>query len=91
MLVNHTQHGNKKLRNNKEVILPFAEKAHTAYLSYLDVKSKIEDYYLRCRLAAFDAEATAILNALVSRIESISNKDLNTEHGLKLRPILWQK
>lgn len=59
-------------------ILPFAENTENAYASYLAVKSKVEDYYLRCRLAAFDADATAILNALVSRIENITNKDLSS-------------
>jgi hypothetical protein len=63
--------------NDDRHILPFGNETPEAYLSYLAIKPKIDDYYLRCRLAAFDADSTAILNALVSRIESITNKDLS--------------
>ena len=66
----------KKAEDNKD-ILPFGLETPEAYLSYLSVKSKIDDYFLRCRLAAFDTDTTAVLNALVSRIESITNKDLS--------------
>jgi hypothetical protein len=65
-----------KTEDNK-VILPFGDETPEAHLSYLAIKSKIDDYFLRCRLAAFDADATAVLNALVSRIENITNKDLS--------------
>jgi hypothetical protein len=63
--------------NDDRHILPFGNETPGAYLSYLAIKPKIDDYYIRCRLAAFDADSTAILNALVSRIESITNKDLS--------------
>ena len=63
--------------NDDKLILPFGDETPEAYLSYLAIKSKIDDYFLRCRLAAFDADATAVLNALISRIESITNKDLS--------------
>ncbi len=66
----------QKTEDNK-IILPFGNETPEAYLSFVAIKSKIDDYFLRCRLAAFDADATAVLNALVARIESITNKDLS--------------
>jgi hypothetical protein len=59
-------------------IIPFGEKTEEAYLSFISIKSKIEDYFIRCRLAEFDPQVTDTLNLLVSRVEAISPKDLST-------------
>jgi len=67
-----------KAENNNILILPFGDKTEDAYQSYLNIKSKVDDYFLRCRLAAFDEDATAVLNMLVNRIETITDKDLST-------------
>lgn len=67
----------QKLAQNDKTILLFSERTDIAYQSYLSVKSKIEDYFLRCRLADFDEESVQVLNGLSSRIESITSKDLN--------------
>jgi hypothetical protein len=64
-----------KAENNKAIILPFNEKT---YQSYLTVKSKVEDYFLRCRLAVFDPETTTVLNFLTARVELITAKDLTS-------------
>ena len=61
-----------------EIVLPFGENTAEAYLAYIAVKAKIDDYFIRCRLAEFDPEAAAVLNMLVTRIEAISTKDLST-------------
>jgi hypothetical protein len=68
----------KKAEENEALILPFKEHTEDAYQSFLAIKSKIDDYFIRCRLAAFDTDATAILNLLVNRIETITAKDLST-------------
>jgi hypothetical protein len=68
----------KKAEDNKASILPFNENTEQAYQIYLTVKSKIDDYFLRCRLAAFDAEITTTLNQLIARVELITAKDLTT-------------
>jgi hypothetical protein len=67
-----------KAENNKAIILPFNENTELCYQSYLTVKSKVEDYFLRCRLAAFDPETTAVLNLLTARVELITAKDLTS-------------
>jgi len=68
----------KKAEDNNASILPFNENTEQCYQIYLAVKSKIDDYFLRCRLAAFDVEITAILNQLIARVELITAKDLTT-------------
>jgi len=59
-------------------IFPFGEQTEEAYQYYTAIKSKIEDYFLRCKLAAFDPRSTDVLNLLVARVEAISTKDLST-------------
>ena len=59
-------------------ILPYGDGTAAAYEAFLAVKTKIDDYFLRCRLAGFDVESTEILNALNSRYEEIKAKDLST-------------
>lgn len=66
----------KKAEAAPAIIHPLGENTQSAYAAYLAVKPKIDDYYLRCRLAAFDPDATSALNQLVKRIETISQKEL---------------
>lgn len=68
----------KKAEDNKTLILPFHDDTELSYQSYMAVKSKVDDYFLRCRLAAFDPETTTVLNLLTARVESITAKDLTT-------------
>ncbi|PQJ09347.1 hypothetical protein CJD36_019045 [Flavipsychrobacter stenotrophus] len=60
-----------------EVILPLDDSTDAAYSNYLQVKAKIDDFFLRCRLAAFDHQSTETLNLQVARVESIADKDLS--------------
>ncbi|MCR6638264.1 MAG: hypothetical protein NVV82_04535 [Sporocytophaga sp.] len=59
-------------------IFPFGEQTEEAYQYYSAIKSKIDDYFLRCKLSAFDPRSTDVLNLLVARVEAISTKDLST-------------
>ena len=67
-----------KRENDLKNIAPFGDSTAEAYETYCSLKSKIDDYFIRCRLAAFDPASTAVLNGLVARIETISLKDLST-------------
>ncbi len=58
-------------------ILFLGNETESAYQSFEAVRSKIEDYFIRCRLAAFDADTISSLNQLEQRVEEISNKDLS--------------
>lgn len=60
-----------------DAILPFGDTTAAAYDSYLAIKAKVEDFFLRCRLAAFDPQTTETLNLKKERLETITNKDLS--------------
>ncbi|MCX6257262.1 MAG: hypothetical protein NTW49_05095 [Bacteroidia bacterium] len=59
-------------------ILPFGDSTAEAFAAFNTIKSKIEDYFLRCRLAEFDPDSIDILNSLNARYEEISAKELTT-------------
>lgn len=60
-----------------QTILPYGEHTEAAYQNFCSVKSKIDDYFIRCRLAAFDSQSTEVLNLQVARVESITANDLS--------------
>ncbi len=66
-----------KKNANLESILPFGENTEIAYQNFCTIKSKIDDYFIRCRLAAFDSQSTEVLNLQVARVESITANDLS--------------
>lgn len=61
---------------NKVEVMPYGDQTDEAYALYLRLKPKIEDYFLRCRLAAFDPESAETLNKMSDRIEFINHKNL---------------
>ncbi len=65
-----------KAEADMEKILPFDNATTDAFAAYTAVRTKIEDYFLRCRLAEFDPVSADILNTLNARYEGISAKDL---------------
>ena len=67
-----------KATANPHEILPYGDDTVAAFEAFTRIKAKVEDYFLRCRLANFDADSTTILNALNNRYEEIKSKDLST-------------
>jgi hypothetical protein len=61
-----------------EITLPFGVKTEEAYSVYLSIKPKVDDYFLRCRLASFDNTTSDILNTLTARIEALTVKDISS-------------
>jgi len=57
-------------------ILPLADNTQDAYNNYCAIKAKVDDYFIRCRLAAFDKHSTEVLNLQVARVETITAKNL---------------
>jgi hypothetical protein len=57
-------------------ILALGERTEEAYLSYMAIKPKVDDYFLRCRLAAFDPQTTDALNLSIDRVLALSPKNL---------------
>lgn len=67
----------KKGESEKESIFVLGEQTAAACTSLSAIKSKVNDYFIRCKLAAFDEESTKALNQLSARVEQISPKDLS--------------
>ncbi len=67
-----------KRDNEYQVIMPLGGETEQAYNHYCSIRSKVDDYFIRCRLAAFDDQATEVLNLQTARVELITDKDLST-------------
>ena len=65
-----------KLAETDSTILPLDGSTEPAATAYKAVKSKIEDYFTRCRLAAFDPRAVAALNREEKEYLTFAAKDL---------------
>jgi hypothetical protein len=57
-------------------ILPLGPSTPAAFASFQAVKAKLEDYFTRCRLAAFDPRALTALNREEKEYLAFSAKDL---------------
>lgn len=62
--------------NNAEV-MPFGDQTADVFAMFSRLKPKIDDYFLRCRLAVFDPESAETLNKLSDRIQSINHRNLS--------------
>lgn len=61
---------------NAAEVLPLGKNTEAGYAIWLGLQAKIDDYFLRCKLAAFDPQTADTLNQLSARVESIASKDL---------------
>lgn len=65
-----------KAEKNAASILPLGENSLAAVEALNAVKAKVDDYFARCRLAAFDVRAIDALNRHESEYLSIAARDL---------------
>jgi hypothetical protein len=56
--------------------LPLGADTAAAFAAYRSVHDKIEDYFQRCRLAAFDARAAAALNPGEAQYQALAGRNL---------------
>ena len=63
--------------NNAELILPLGENTRSTFAALSAVKAKIDDYFARCRLAAFDTRAIAALNRQESEYLAVAARDMS--------------
>lgn len=61
---------------NNPAILPFGEQTEGAAAVFTRLRNKIDDYFMRCGLAAFDAKAEAPLNPSLTNYEALASQDL---------------
>lgn len=57
-------------------LLPLGEQTVPAFAALQGVRAKIDDYFARCRVAAFDARATAALNRDEAAYAAVASKSL---------------
>jgi len=66
----------KKSEVDSATILPLGDQTAAARAAYQAVKAKVDDYFGRCRLAAYDARAIALLNRKEEEYSAIAVKQL---------------
>jgi len=62
--------------SDEELLFPFGEKTALCWEIVDKLRTKLDDYFLRCRLAAYDQATTAALNLQTERVAAISASDL---------------
>jgi len=62
--------------NDAKNVMPFGDATPAAYAAFLAVRAKIDDYFGRCKLAAFDARALAAVNREEAAYMAVAAKDL---------------
>jgi hypothetical protein len=66
-----------KMEKDGALILPLGEATAGAVAAYRAVKAKVDDYFARCRLAAFDARALAALNRQEADYLALAASDMS--------------
>ncbi len=67
---------------------PFGDDTAAAHAAYLAIKGKMDDFFARCRLAAFDARALTAANRDEKDYLAVTGKDLTLDAGdLKAFPL----
>ncbi len=61
---------------NVPAILPFGDQTAAAAAVFARLRNKIDDYFMRCGLAAFDAKAETPLNPSLTNYEALTSQDL---------------
>ena len=68
---------NKKSDDDKANILPAGDGTAAAAAAVKAIKAKVDDFFGRCRLAAFDPRAVALLNRKEEEYLAIAAKDMS--------------
>lgn len=61
----------------KDSIFVYGDNTADATAAIDAIKTKLDDYFMRCKLAAFDAGSTTALDVSTAKIGEISNKNLS--------------
>ena len=63
----------------KAAVAPYGEHTADALAAVEAVKAKVADFFMRCKLIGFDADASAAVDVDVEKIKAISAEDLATK------------
>ena len=69
----------EKVEANRDVVLPLGDATPEAAAALGVVKTKIDDYFARCRLAAFDPRALAVLNSKEDDYAELITQDMSAD------------
>lgn len=64
---------------------PFGDATESAYAAYTATAAKIDDYFIRCQLAAYDPSAATSMNAPEDVFKRLSEMELNAKDSLLLK------
>jgi hypothetical protein len=68
--------------------MPVGERTEAAFAAFLNVRIKVDDYFMRCRLAAFDERAAAALNRNQEDYVAVAGKNLSmTSEEIRAFPL----
>jgi len=67
----------QKAENDPNNLLPFGDATAAAAAVFSAVKSKVDDYFTRCRLAQFDPQAAEPLNPREAQYEALLSMELS--------------
>jgi hypothetical protein len=70
-----------KAEKDKATVFPAGDATAGASAAIHGIKAKVDDYFGRCRLAAFDPRAIALLNRKEEEYLAIASKDLSITAG----------
>ena len=68
----------KTAESNSDTILPLGEQTASAATLFHKVKSKVDDYFTRCRLAAYDSRAAGHLSPAEKDYDLLATKTLTS-------------
>ena len=74
-------------RRNAQTVLPLGENTFAARDIVTGLRVKLDDYFTRCDLAAFDPKAQDALNPALTAYEAISPHDLRLDAELERFPL----
>jgi len=75
-------------KDNPDNIMPFGDKTAEALNVFNNIKDKIDDYFLRCKLSEYDPSSAEVFNAQLSQYELLNTKNLSQSiDDLSLLPI----
>ena len=61
---------------DKDNIFPYGDDTAAALAAVMAVKDKVEDFFMRCKLASFNADSAAVLDVSSAKIGEISGNNL---------------
>lgn len=63
--------------DSNDVIFPYGDNTAQAFDLFNELKPKVEDFFMRCKLSAFGEDIQAVLDVSAGKIETVSGMDLS--------------